>query len=86
MIELGYPNFVAGSWFGVLAPAGTPRAVVDRLNKAFVDALRDPAIWDSLIHQGFDLNPGTPEQFSQFIQGETLKWHSVVKAAGIVAQ
>jgi tripartite-type tricarboxylate transporter receptor subunit TctC len=86
MAELGYANFEAGSWFGVLAPAATPRAVVERLNKALAEALRDPAVREPLLRQGFNLNPGTPEQFTQFIQAETVKWHAVVKSAGITNQ
>lgn len=84
MAELGYANFEAGSWFGVLAPAGTPRPVVDRLNKAIVEAMREPAMRDAYIKAGFDLNPGTPEQFTDFIRSEATKWQAVVKSAGIV--
>jgi tripartite-type tricarboxylate transporter receptor subunit TctC len=83
MDELGYAKFEAGSWFGALAPAGTPRAVVERLNAAINSALREPALRDRYLAQGFDLNPGTPEQFAEFMQAETAKWHRVVKAAGI---
>ena len=86
MDELGYPKFEAGSWFGALAPAGTPRAIVDRLNAAMVAALRDPALRDRYVSQGFDLNPGSPEQFAAFMQSETVKWQRVVSEAGIRAQ
>lgn len=83
MEELGFTKFEAGSWFGLLAPAGTSRAIIERLNSAVVSALREPALRDRYLSQGFDLNPGTPEQFAEFIQVETAKWHRVVKAAGI---
>ena len=83
MEELGFAKFEAGSWFGLLAPAGTSRAIIERLNIAVVSALREPALRDRYLSQGFDLNPGTPEQFAEFIQVETAKWHRVVKAAGI---
>jgi len=86
MIELGYAQFEAGSWFGVLAPAKTPLAIIDRINAVIVAALREPQLRDQLIGQGFDLNPGTPEQFADFIQLETRKWHAVVKSAGITGQ
>ncbi|MBA2965022.1 MULTISPECIES: Bug family tripartite tricarboxylate transporter substrate binding protein [Ramlibacter] len=84
MAELGYPNFEAGSWFGLLAPAATPRPVIERLNRAVVDVLRDPAMRETYAKQGFDLNPGTPEQFAEFIRSEATKWQAVVKSAGIV--
>lgn len=83
MEELGFTKFEAGSWFGLLAPAGTPKTAIERLNSAVVNALREPALRDRYLSQGFDLNPGTPEQFAEFIQVETAKWHRVVKAAGI---
>jgi len=83
MDELGFAKFEAGSWFGALAPSGTPRPVIERLNAAIVSALREPALRDRYLGQGFDLNPGTPEQFTEFMQAETVKWHRVVKAAGI---
>ena len=85
MVELGYPKFEAGSWFGLLAPAATPRAVIDRINKAVLEVMRDPALREMLLRQGFDLNPGSPEQFAAFIQSETKKWHGVVAAAKIVS-
>jgi tripartite-type tricarboxylate transporter receptor subunit TctC len=83
MVEEGFPRFEAGSWFGVLAPAGTPRPTIDILNGVILNALRDGALRGALQGQGFDLNPGTPEQFAQFILDETEKWSAVVKAAGI---
>lgn len=83
MEELGFTKFEAGSWFGLLAPAGTPKTAIERLNSAVLSALREPALRDRYLSQGFDLNPGTPEQFAEFIQVETAKWHRVVKAAGI---
>ncbi len=86
MDELAYPKFEAGSWFGALAPAGTPRAIIDRLNGAIVSAMREPALRDRYVSQGFDLNPGSPEQFAAFMQNETVKWHRVVAEAGIKAQ
>jgi len=86
MIEAGFAGFEAGSWFGALAPAGTPRPIIEALNKAMVAALRDPEIRDRYIAQGFDLNPGTPEEFAAFIQSETTRWHRVVKDAGIKSE
>lgn len=83
MDELGYAKFEAGSWFGALAPAGTPRPVIERLNGAILSAMRESALRDRFLAQGFDLNPGSPEQFAEFMQAEAAKWARVVKAAGI---
>lgn len=86
MSEQGFPGFEAGSWFGLLAPAGTPRPVIDALNAAAVGALRDPVLHTTLQSQGFDLNPGAPDAFAQFIRAETQKWSAVVRKAGITGQ
>lgn len=86
MIELGYAKFEAGSWFGLLAPAGTPPAVIDTLNSAAVSALREPALRDALVAQGFDANPGTPAQFARFIRDEAEKWGTIVRIAKITVQ
>lgn len=83
MNELGYSNFEVGSWFGALAPAGTPRPVIELLNTAMVSAMREISLRERLMALGFDPNPGTPEQFAEFIRAETVKWARVVKSAGI---
>ena len=85
MDEAGYPKFETGAWYGVLAPAGTPRPIVEQLNAAIVRALREPALRDRYISQAFELNPGTPEQFGEYIQAELTKWRRVINAAGIKA-
>lgn len=86
MEESGYATFEAGSWFGLLAPAGTSRVVIERLNTAIVSAMREPALRDRYLSQGFDLNPGTPEQFADFMRVEATKWARVVKLANIKAE
>lgn len=80
--ESGFPGFEATSWFGVLAPAGTPRPVVARLNKDIIRALQDPAVAKRLADVGFEITTGTPEQFAAYIQAEIKKWAKVVKASG----
>ena len=85
MDEAGYPKFETGAWYGVLAPAGTPRPIVEQLNTAIVRALREPALRDRYISQAFELNPGSPEQFGEYIQAELTKWRRVINAAGIKA-
>ena len=83
MNESGFPGFEAGSWFGVLAPARTPRPIVERLNRAILAAMNEPELRKTYLNQGFDLNPGSPEDFAAFIRSETTKWHRVVAEAGI---
>jgi tripartite-type tricarboxylate transporter receptor subunit TctC len=80
--ESGFPGFEATSWFGVLAPAATPRPVVARLNKDIIRALQDPAVAKRLADVGFEITTGTPEQFAAYIQSEIKKWAKVVKASG----
>jgi tripartite-type tricarboxylate transporter receptor subunit TctC len=81
--ESGFPGLEASSWFGVLAPAGTPRAVVTRLNADIRKTLQNPAVEKRLSNVGFEIIHGTPEQFTAYIKSEMQKWAKVVKAAGI---
>jgi tripartite-type tricarboxylate transporter receptor subunit TctC len=81
-----YPGFEASSWFGVLAPDGTPRKVVMRLNADIHKTLRDPAVEKRLGGVGFEIIYGTPEAFTAYMKSEIAKWTKVVKAAGITAK
>ncbi|HKE38922.1 MAG TPA: tripartite tricarboxylate transporter substrate binding protein [Casimicrobiaceae bacterium] len=80
--ESGLPGFEASSWFGVLAPAGTPPAVVTRLNSEVNKWLQTPEAKEQLLAQGAQAAGDTPEQFAAFIRSETEKWAKVVKASG----
>jgi tripartite-type tricarboxylate transporter receptor subunit TctC len=80
--EAGVPGYEATSWFGLLAPAGTPADVVARLNGAIVKALADPEVQKKLAEQGAETHGEKPEQFAAFIQSETAKWGKVVKQSG----
>ena len=75
-------NFEASSWFGVLAPAGTPKDIVNKLQQEISRALASPAVNAKLVAQGADPVGNTPEQFAAFIQTETKKWAKVVKLSG----
>ena len=80
--EAGVPGYEATSWFGLLAPAGTPAPVVAKLNASILKALADPEVKKKLAEQGAEPFGEKPEQFAAFIQSETLKWGKVVKESG----
>jgi tripartite-type tricarboxylate transporter receptor subunit TctC len=80
--ESGYKGFDAVTWFGFLAPAGTPKDVVVRLNAEFNKALQQPELRKKLGDEGADAAGGTPEQFAALIKEETARWGKVVKESG----
>lgn len=77
-----YPGFESSSWFGVLAPAGTPKPIIARLNADLHKSLKDATVAKRLAAVGFEITYGTPEQFTAYIKSETKKWAKVVKASG----
>ena len=83
MAEAGYPNFEATAWFGLLAPAGTPQPVVDKLNKEIVAILKSPDLRDRLAGLGATVVADRPEEFGRFMAAEINKWAPVVKRAQI---
>ena len=80
--EAGVPGYEATSWFGLFAPAGTPAAVVTRLNTAIVKVLAQADVKKKIYDQGADVFSEKPEQFASFIQAESLKWGKVVRDSG----
>lgn len=82
MAEVGIKGVDAGVWFGAVAKAGTPAAVVNKLNEAFLVALKDPDIQKRFADQGMQSFPSTPAQFGSFIQAETTRWGALVKSSG----
>jgi tripartite-type tricarboxylate transporter receptor subunit TctC len=80
------PGYEASAWFGMAVPKGTPRAVIDKLNKTVNEALADPGVQAKLAELGGTLIPGTPEGFGRVIASETDKWAKVVKATGATAE
>ena len=81
--EVGLPDVLAENWYGMLAPAGTPPAIVARLNEIATEAMRDPAVKEKLAVQGAQLVGDSPEHFRAFIESETAKWAKVIKDAGV---
>jgi len=84
--ESGYAGFEAIGWFGVLAPAATPRPLVDRIHQLFVKAATSQEVKDKLGGVGFDIVTNRPEEFAAYIRSEHAKWAKVVKSAGIKAE
>jgi tripartite-type tricarboxylate transporter receptor subunit TctC len=85
-IELGYPKVEVLNWQGLIAPKGTPKAIIDRLNTVANQVLKDPVVRDQIISQNNEVGGGTPEEFAALIKSESVKWSSVIKAAGIKAE
>ncbi|MBI3531908.1 MAG: tripartite tricarboxylate transporter substrate binding protein [Burkholderiales bacterium] len=80
--EAGVPGYEATSWFGLFAPAGTPPAVITRLNTAIVKVLAQPDVKKKISEQGAEVYSEKPEQFAAFIQKESVKWGKVVRESG----
>jgi tripartite-type tricarboxylate transporter receptor subunit TctC len=83
MIESGFPGLSLGFWVGLWAPAGTPAAVIDKVNAAANVALRSPEMMASMKRLGVDGSPGSPQDFATFIADEAPKWADIVKASGV---
>lgn len=79
------PGYLGEIWYGVLAPAGTPPDVINRLNSTIVAALKTPEIRTRFANQGADVVASTPAEFSEFIRREIVKWTKVIKDAGATA-
>jgi len=86
MAEAGVPSFEVTSWFGLLVPAGTPPAIVARLNAETVKVLGRDDVKASLAAQGLEVAPSTPEQFAAHIKSEIARFTQIAKAAGIHAE
>jgi tripartite-type tricarboxylate transporter receptor subunit TctC len=80
------PGYEASAWFGMAVPKGTPRPIIDKLNKTINEALADPAMQAKLAELGGSNISGTPEDFGKIIAQETDKWAKVVKATGATAE
>ena len=83
MAEAGLKGYETSTWGGLLAPAGTPTAVIAKLNADVNKALADPDVRDKMRTAGIDVATGTPQQFASFIQSEMTRWHKVATDAQI---
>ncbi len=86
VIESGLPGFTAVAWIGILAPAKTPTAVVNKLDSELLRVLRSADMKEKLLEQGAEPNGNTPEQFKAYMKAETIKYAKAIKAAGITAE
>jgi tripartite-type tricarboxylate transporter receptor subunit TctC len=82
MNEAGVSSYESTGWFGVVAPAGTPAAIINRLNAEIIAALNDPTIQNTMRGMGVEPAPSKPEDFDQYIKSEIQKWNKVIKTAG----
>ena len=82
-VELGYPKVEVLNWQGFIAPKGTPKAIIDKLNAAANEALKDPQLRELMLSQGNEIGGGSPAEFAALIKSEASKWSAVVKSANI---
>jgi tripartite-type tricarboxylate transporter receptor subunit TctC len=83
--ELGYGPFDIRSWFGIFAPAGTPEAIVVKLNHELNAIFAEPAVKDKLKRLGYDSEPNTSDAFDSFVKEEIERWHVIVDQVGAKA-
>ena len=83
LIEQGVPDFVSGTWAGIIAPAGTPKEIVDRVAAEAKKALADPAMKAKLAEQGIVAVGNSPDEYRAFVAGEIARWAKVIQDAGI---
>jgi len=83
LVELGYPNVVVSNWSGIVAPAGTPKEIVERLHLEIQKVLAMPEIRQRLEGLGVEASPGRPEEFAALMRSELQRWNKLVRDAGI---
>ena len=84
--ESGYPGYEATNWYAFVAPAKTPKDMVERLNRELVKVLSTPDVREQLLANGMEPQPSTPEELARYIEREFATWGRVVKEAGIQAE
>jgi tripartite-type tricarboxylate transporter receptor subunit TctC len=83
LAEAGVPGYESVQWFGMLAPAGTPKPIIDRLNQEIVRAIRSPDIKEKMTSEGQMVVGSSPAEFAAHIKLETEKWAKIIKEMGI---
>lgn len=83
--EVGMPDLLIENWYGMIAPGGTPAAIVNATNRVANEAMRDPQVAQKLADQGLTVAGDTPEHFRDYIDAESKKWAKVIREAGVVA-
>ena len=86
MIESGLPDFEVSGWYGLAAPAGTPKAAIDRLNAETNRALKSPELIEQFRMQGYEPLGGTPEEMNALIKADVARWTKIIRDAGIQPQ
>lgn len=84
--ESGFPGFEASAWNGLVAPAGTPQPIIDRLHRATVAVMAQPDLKELFAKQGIEIHTTTPAEFERFTRDELARWQKVAKEAGIKPQ
>lgn len=86
LAESGFPGFDTAAWFGIFAPANTPKPIIDQLSREIVKALASPALRQKLIDLGAEPMGSSPEEFAAFVKAEDEKWGKVIRKSGIQIQ
>ena len=81
--DSGLHGYSATTWYGLYAPKGTPPDIINRINKATIEVLKNPELREQLIQRGFEPVGNSPKEFAAFISSEIIKWGKVVRVAGI---
>jgi tripartite-type tricarboxylate transporter receptor subunit TctC len=84
--EAGLPGFEVSAWYSIVAPAGTPRTIIDRLHAELSKALKQPEVIERLMQEGAEPAGLPPDEFAEFMRAETAKWRRVVKLSGMKAE
>lgn len=84
--ESGLPGFEVLTWFGILATAGTPREIVNRLNKEILQVVAQPAVKEQLLKLGFEVLTNTPEEYAAYLKQEHARWGKVIRDLGLKAE
>jgi len=86
MAEAGLPGFDASLYYGLAAPAGTSRPIIDKLNKALREALASDGVKQQLGADGTEITPGSPEDYAELIDKDEKKWSQLLKASGVAPE